>query len=164
DKEGILVGILTNRDLRFEEDFSRKVSEVMTKENLITAPEGTDLKKAEAILHKTKIEKLPVVNKAGKLIGLITYRDILQVTSYPNAVKDAFGRLLVGAAVGVSADLKDRVSALQQVGVDVICLDSAHGHSKGIIDSVRSVRSAFKNINIIAGNIATAEGAEALAD
>ncbi len=164
DNDGILVGILTNRDLRFEEDFSRKVSEVMTKENLITAPEGTDLKKAEAILHHTKIEKLPVVDKAGKLIGLITYRDILQVTSFPNAVKDAFGRLLVGAAVGVSSDLMDRVSALQNVGADVLCLDSAHGHSKGILDALKSIKKNFKNISVIAGNVATAAGAEALAE
>ena len=164
DGGGILAGILTNRDLRFEEDMSRKVSEVMTKDNLITAPEGTDLKKAEDILRHHKFEKLPVVNKNGKLIGLITYRDMLQVTSYPNAIKDSLGRLLVGAAVGVTKDLLDRVAALQSVGVDVICLDSAHGHSKGIIDSVKAVKKNFKNINLIAGNIATTEGAEALAD
>ena len=114
DKNGKLVGILTNRDLRFEDDMKRKVSEVMTKENLITAPEGTDLKKAEQILKTTKVEKLPVVNKAGKLIGLITYRDILKLYSYPNAVKDSFGRLLVGAGVGITRDLLDRVAALQQ--------------------------------------------------
>ncbi len=164
DSEGILVGILTNRDLRFETDLARKVSEVMTKENLITAPEGTDLKGAESILQKTKIEKLPVVNNAGKLIGLITYRDILQVTSYPNAAKDAYGRLLVGAAVGVSADLNDRVAALQAVGADVLVLDSAHGHSKGIIDALKSVKKNFKGIEVIAGNVATAEGAQALVD
>lgn len=161
---GVLAGILTNRDLRFEEDMHRKVSEVMTKENLVTAPEGTDLKKAEIILRKTKIEKLPVVNSKGKLIGLITYRDILQVTSFPNAVKDTMGRLLVGAAVGVTRDLLDRVAALQAVGVDVICLDSAHGHSKGILDALRSVKKNFKDINVIAGNIATTEGAEALVE
>lgn len=164
DGGGILVGILTNRDLRFEDDPTRKVSEVMTKENLITAPEGTDLKKAEAILRQTKIEKLPVVDKKGKLIGLITYRDILQVTSFPNAVKDSFGRLLVGAAVGVSRDLMERVAALQQVGADVLCLDSAHGHSKGILDALKSIKQNFKNINVIAGNIATAAGAQALVD
>lgn len=164
DGGGVLAGILTNRDLRFEENLNRKVSEVMTKDGLITAPEGTDLKKAEAILRHHKIEKLPVVNNSGKLVGLITYRDMLQVTSYPNAVKDSLGRLLVGAAVGVTKDLLDRVAALQNVGVDVICLDSAHGHSKGIIDSVRSVRKNFKNINLIAGNVATAAGAEALAE
>ena len=124
DSGGKLAGILTNRDLRFEENMQRKVSEVMTKEGLITAPEGTDLKGAETILRKTKIEKLPVVNSAGKLIGLITYRDILKVTSYPIAAKDNLGRLLVGAAIGVTSDLSDRVAALQSVGVDVLCLDS----------------------------------------
>jgi IMP dehydrogenase len=164
DGGGKLVGILTNRDMRFQEDMHRPVSEVMTKENLITAPEGTDLKAAEKILRQTKVEKLPVVDGDGKLIGLITYRDILQVTSYPNAVKDAFGRLRVGAAIGVTRDLLDRVAALQTVGVDVLCLDSAHGHSKGIIESLKSVKKNFKNINVIAGNIATTEGAEALAD
>lgn len=164
DGSGKLAGILTNRDLRFEKDMQRKVSEVMTKEDLIVAPEGTDLKGAEKILRQTKIEKLPVVDKTGRLVGLITYRDILQVTSFPNAVKDALGRLLVGAAVGVTKDLLDRVAALQNVGVDVVCLDSAHGHSKGIIDSVKSVRMNFKNLNIIAGNIATSEGAVALAE
>jgi IMP dehydrogenase len=164
DGGGVLAGILTNRDLRFEEDATKKVSEVMTKENLITAPEGTDLKKAEDILRNHKIEKLPVVDKSGKLIGLITYRDMLQVTSYPNARKDSLGRLLVGAAVGVTKDLLDRVAALQSVGVDVICLDSAHGHSKGILDSVKAVKKNFRHINLIAGNIATTEGAEALAE
>ncbi|MFN2458889.1 MAG: IMP dehydrogenase [Chitinophagaceae bacterium] len=164
DKDGILTGILTNRDLRFEEDVKRKVSEVMTKENLITAPEGTDLKKAEAILRQTKIEKLPVVNSSGKLIGLITYRDILQLYSYPNAVKDSFGRLLVGAAVGITNDLLDRVAALQQVGVDVICLDSAHGHSKGIIDALKNIKRKFRELNVIAGNVGTAEGARTLMD
>lgn len=164
DGGGKLAGILTNRDLRFEEDSNRPVSEVMTKENLVTAPEGTDLKAAEQILRQTKIEKLPVVDGNGKLIGLITYKDILKVTSYPNAVKDPFGRLRVGAAIGVTRDLLDRVAALQTVGVDVLCLDSAHGHSKGIIDSLKSVKQNFKNISVIAGNIATTEGAEALAD
>ncbi len=164
ESNGRLAGILTNRDLRFEEDPNRKVSEIMTRENLITAPEGTDLKKAEAILRKTKVEKLPVVDKDGKLIGLITYRDILQLTSFPNAVKDSMGRLLAGAAIGVTADILDRVSALHQVGVDVVVLDSAHGHSKGIIESLKKVKKNFKNINVIAGNIATTEGAEALAE
>lgn len=164
DGGGKLAGILTNRDLRFEEDMQRRVSEVMTKENLITAPDKTDLKGAEQILRQTKVEKLPVVDKSGKLIGLITYRDILQLTSFPNAVKDSLGRLLVGAAIGVTKDILDRVSALQNVGVDVVVLDSAHGHSKGILDSLKNVKKNFKNINVIAGNIATTEGAEALAD
>jgi IMP dehydrogenase len=164
DKSGRLVGILTNRDLRFENDYKRKVSEVMTKDNLITAPEGTDMKKAEVILRQHKVEKLPVVNKQGKLIGLLTYRDILQLKSFPNAVKDSFGRLLVGAGVGITRDLMDRVSALQQVGVDVIALDSAHGHSKGVIAALKDVKKNFKNINVIAGNVGTAAGAAALAD
>ena len=164
DAGGKLAGILTNRDLRFEQNMSRPVSEVMTKDKLITAPEGTDLKGAEKILHQTKIEKLPVIDGSGKLIGLITYRDILKVTSYPNAVKDSLGRLLVGAAIGVTKDLLDRVAALQAVGVDVVCLDSAHGHSKGIIDALKSVKKSFKNMDVIAGNVATMQGAEALAD
>ncbi|HEX3023995.1 MAG TPA: IMP dehydrogenase [Chitinophagaceae bacterium] len=159
-----LVGILTNRDLRFETDKRRKVSEVMTKENLITAPQGTNLKKAETILRNYKIEKLPVVNKAGKLIGLITYRDILQIRNYPNAVKDNLGRLLVGAALGITKDMLDRAAALQTVGVDVVTLDSAHGHSKGVITALKNLRSNFKNLQIIAGNVGTAAGAKALAD
>jgi len=164
DKNGKLVGILTNRDLRFEDDPKRKVSEVMTKENLITAPEGTDLKKAATILRNYKIEKLPVVDRSGKLIGLITYRDILQLTSFPNAVKDKFGRLLVGAGVGITKDMLDRMAALQNVGVDVIALDSAHGHSKGVISALKNAKKNFKNIEVIAGNVGTAEGAKALAE
>lgn len=164
DKNGKLTGILTNRDLRFETDIKMKISEVMTTENLITAPEGTDLKKAEKILRQYKIEKLPVVDKSGKLIGLITYRDIIQLYSFPNALKDQFGRLLVGAGVGITKDFMDRVAALQQVGADVIALDSAHGHSKGVIDALKQVKKNFKNINVIAGNVGTAVGAKALAD
>ena len=144
-----LVGILTNRDLRFETDKKRKVKEVMTKENLVIAPEGTDLKKAEIILRKHKIEKLPVVNKQGKLIGLITYRDILQLRNFPNAVKDGIGRLLVGAALGITSDLMDRAAALQYVGVDVVTLDSAHGHSKGVIEALKALRKNFKGLQII---------------
>lgn len=164
DNKFHLVGILTNRDLRFEHDKKRKVAEVMTRENLITAPEGTDLKKAEKILRQYKIEKLPVVNKQGKLIGLITYRDILQLRNFPHAGKDALGRLLVGAALGITKDLMDRAAALQQVGVDVVTLDSAHGHSQGVITALQSLRKNFKQLNIIAGNVATAAGAKALAD
>src|SRR6476661_1482008 len=164
DNNNKLVGILTNRDLRFETDKKKKVSEVMTKEKLITAPEGTDLKKAEKILQQYKIEKLPVVNKTGKLIGLITYRDILQLQSFPNAVKDEFGRLRVGAALGITADLMERAFALQQIGVDVVCLDSAHGHSKGVIESLKRLKKQFKDLEVIAGNIGTAKGAKALAD
>ncbi len=159
-----LVGILTNRDLRFETDNRRKVKEVMTKDGLITAPEGTDLKKAEKILQQFKIEKLPVVNKAGKLIGLITYRDILQLTSFPNAAKDEFGRLRTGAALGITSDLLDRAAALQQIGVDVVCLDSAHGHSKGVIEALKKLKKNFSDLQIIAGNIGTASGAKALAE
>ena len=164
DKQGKLVGILTNRDLRFERDPKRKVEEVMTRDNLVIAPEGTDLKKAAIILRQHKIEKLPVVNKSGKLTGLITYRDILQLQSFPNAVKDQYGRLLVGAGVGITKDLLDRVAALQNVGVDVIALDSAHGHSKGVINALKDVKKNFKTMNVIAGNVGTAAGAKALAD
>jgi len=164
DKSHKLVGILTNRDLRFEDSYKRKVSEVMTKDNLVIAPEGTDLKKAQLILRQHKIEKLPVVNRAGVLKGLITYRDILQVHQHPNAVKDSFGRLLVGAGVGITKDIMDRVAALQSVGVDVICLDSAHGHTKGVIDALKKIKSTYKKAQVIAGNIATAAGAKALAD
>ncbi len=159
-----LVGILTNRDLRFETNPRKKVSEVMTHEGLITAPEGTDLRKAEKILQKFKIEKLPVVNRSGKLIGLITYRDILQVNNFPNAVKDEFGRLRVGAALGITGDMLDRAAALQQIGVDVVCLDSAHGHTKGVIDALKAVKKNFKALEVIAGNVATAAGAAALAE
>ena len=164
DTSSKLVGILTNRDLRFEENKKRKVSEVMTRTDLIIAPEGTDLKKAEKILRQHKIEKLPVVDKKGKLIGLITYRDILQIRNYPNAVKDGFGRLLVGAALGITKDLQDRAYALQQVGVDIVALDSAHGHSKGVIEALKSLKKNFKTLSVIAGNIGTAAGALALAD
>jgi IMP dehydrogenase len=164
DKYNKLVGILTNRDLRFETDRKRKVSEVMTKENLIIAPEGTDLRKAEKILRQYKIEKLPVVSKQGKLIGLITYRDILQLSAFPNAVKDKIGRLLVGAALGITKDVLERAAALQSVGVDIVTLDSAHGHSKGVIEALKLLKKNFKNLPVIAGNIATAQGALALAN
>ena len=159
-----LLGILTNRDLRFETNYREKVSSVMTKDNLITAPEGTDLKKAEHLFKKTKIEKLPVINKAGKLIGLITYSDILKLKSHPHAVKDSFGRLLVGAGVGITKDTLDRVAALHNAGVDVVCLDSAHGHTKGVIDALKSIKKTFKNIQVIAGNVGTGAGAKALAE
>jgi IMP dehydrogenase len=164
DAQHKLVGILTNRDLRFEINKKIKVSEVMTKDNLITAPEGTDLKKAELIFKKNKIEKLPVVNKQGKLIGLVTFGDILKLKSHPNAVKDSFGRLLVGAGVGITGDTMQRVEALNKEGVDVICLDSAHGHTKGVIEMLKAIKKTYKNIDVIAGNIATAAGAKALAD
>ena len=164
DKTHKLVGILTNRDLRFETNLKEKVSAVMTSENLITAPEGTDLQKAQLLFKKTKIEKLPVVDKKGKLIGLITFSDILKLHSYPNAVKDGFGRLLVGAGVGITKDALQRIEALANAGVDVVCLDSAHGHTKGVIDTLKLARKQFKNLAIIAGNVATKEGALALAD
>jgi len=164
DKTNKLVGILTNRDLRFETDRKRKVSEVMTKENLVIAPEGTDLRKAEKILRQYKIEKLPVVNKQGKLIGLITYRDILQLSAFPNAVKDNIGRLLVGAALGITKDLLERAAALQSVGVDIVALDSAHGHSKGVIEALKLLKKTYKSLPVIAGNIATAQGALAMAN
>lgn len=164
DKARKLVGILTNRDLRFERNNQQKVSSVMTSQHLITAPEGTDLKKAELIFKKNKIEKLPVVDKSGKLIGLITFGDILKLTSHPNSVKDTFGRLLVGAGVGITKDILERVEALHHVGVDVICIDSAHGHTKSVIDNIKKIKSSFKQISIIAGNVATGEGALALAE
>lgn len=164
DTSNKLVGILTNRDLRFETNRKRKVIEVMTSENLVTAPEGTDLRKAEKILQNYKIEKLPVVKKNGQLIGLITYRDILQLHSFPNAVKDELGRLRVGAALGITKDMLNRTEALQQIGVDVFCLDSAHGHTKGVIDALKGIKKNFKRISIIAGNVATAAGAKALAE
>ncbi len=163
DAEQKLLGILTNRDLRFEDNMKRKVSEVMTSTNLITAPEGTDLKGAEKILRSYKVEKLPVVDKKGKLIGLITYRDILQVSNHPNAAKDSFGRLLVGAGVGITSDILDRVTALHKVGVDIVCLDSAHGHTKGVIDALKQIKKNFKGLQVIAGNVGTAAGALALA-
>lgn len=161
---GKLTGILTNRDLRFETDLNRKVSELMTSENLITAREGTDLEKAQIILRKHKIEKLPVVNNKGILKGLITYRDILKVHNHPLAAKDEFGRLISGAGVGITADIMDRVFALQEVGVDIVCLDSAHGHTKGVIDALKKIKKSFKNLAVIAGNVATGDGAKALAD
>ena len=164
DNNNKLAGILTNRDLRFETDPSKKVSDVMTKENLVTAPEGTDLTKAKKILSQYKIEKLPLVNKAGELVGLITYRDILQLTSFPNGVKDGYGRLLVGAALGITRDMLERAGALQTIGVDIVCLDSAHGHSRGVIEALKAVKAKFPDLQVIAGNVGTAAGARALAE
>ena len=164
DGDQTLKGIITNRDLRFEKNLDKKVSEVMTKENLITAELGTDLKGAQAILEKYKIEKLPIVDANNKLVGLITFKDIQKVKNYPKACKDAHGRLVVGAAVGVTPDTLERVSALVAVGVDVIAIDTAHGHSKGVIDEVKRVKTAFPELQIIAGNIATGAAAKALAE
>ena len=162
DDKGHLIGILTNRDLRFEKDLGRPVSEVMTKENLITAPIGTDLEKARDILQNHKIEKLPVVDENGKLAGLITYKDLMKVEDYPNSCKDKFGRLVVGAAVGVTHDMMDRVDALVNVHVDAVCIDTAHGHSQGVLDAVAAVRRKYPDLQIVGGNIATAEAAIAL--
>ncbi len=164
DMSNKLVGILTNRDLRFEDNPRKKVSQVMTSKNLVTAPEGTDLVGARKILSKWKIEKLPVVKKDGTLIGLITYRDIQKVQNFPHANKDSFGRLLVGAALGITGDMLDRAESLMKIGVDVVTLDSAHGHSRGVIQAVKDLKKNFKNLQVIAGNIATAAGAKALAD
>ena len=164
DHQHKLVGILTNRDLRFETNYKQKVSSVMTKDNLIIAPEGTDLKKAEEIFKHNKVEKLPVVDKHGKLTGLITFSDILKLRSFPNALKDSFGRLMVGAGVGISKDVLTRVEALHHAAVDVICLDSAHGHTKGVIDTLKSIKKSFRNVQVIAGNVGTGAGAKALAD
>jgi IMP dehydrogenase len=157
--KGILVGILTNRDLRFEPNHLLPVHELMTKENLITAPVGTTLEKAEKILQKFKIEKLPVVDNQGKLKGLITFKDILKKKKFPNACKDEYGRLRVGAAVGITKDTIDRAQALFNSGVDVIVIDTAHGHSDGVIKMIKMIRKKFKYEQIIAGNIGTYEGA-----
>lgn len=164
DENDKLIGILTNRDLRFEKNKSRPVKEVMTSENLIIAPVGTDLEKAQDILQGHKIEKLPVVNDAGILVGLITYKDLMKVEDYPRSCKDTYGRLVVGAAVGVTTDMMERVDALVNVSVDVICIDTAHGHSKGVLDAVRQVKSKYPELEIVGGNVATGEGAKALAD
>jgi IMP dehydrogenase len=164
DTSNKLVGILTNRDLRFEDNPRKKVSQVMTSKNLVTAPEGTDLKDARKILSQYKIEKLPVVKKDGTLIGLITYRDIQKVQNFPNAIKDSFGRLRVGAALGITGDMLERAEALMKMGVDVVTLDSAHGHSQGVINALKELKKNFKPLQVIAGNIGTAAGAKALAD
>ncbi|HDR8094583.1 TPA: IMP dehydrogenase [Bacillus cereus] len=157
-----LVGIITNRDMRFIQDYSIKISDVMTKEQLITAPVGTTLEEAEKILQKYKIEKLPLVDNNGVLQGLITIKDIEKVIEFPNSAKDKQGRLLVGAAVGVTADAMLRIDALVKASVDAIVLDTAHGHSKGVIDKVKEVRAKHPSLNIIAGNVATAEATKAL--
>lgn len=163
DQHNKLVGILTNRDLRFEAKPDKPVSSIMTKEHLITAPAGTTLEKAKSILQKYKIEKLPVVKKDGTLIGLITYKDIMKLQNFPNSCKDHLGRLVVGAAVGISSDTMDRIEALVQVNVDVVCVDTAHGHSKGVLDMIKQIRKKYKNLQLIGGNVATGEAALALA-
>ncbi len=164
NKENLLVGILTNRDIRFQKDANKPVQEIMTKNHLITAKLGTTLLQAEEILQEYKIEKLPVVDELGILKGLITFKDIQKFKAYPAACKDELGRLRVGAAVGVTSDILERVKALKNAGVDVIAIDTAHGHSKGVIDAVKLVKGTFPDLQIIAGNVATAEGAKALAD
>ncbi len=157
-----LTGIITNRDLRFITDFDQPIHEVMTKENLITAPEGTTLADAQAILMKHKVEKLPIVDENGILKGLITIKDIQKAKDFPDAAKDEGGRLRVGAALGVGADLSERAEALVSSGVDVLVVDTAHGHSKKVLDGVRLLRNSYPDMVIIGGNIATAEAAEAL--
>ncbi|MGI6623589.1 MAG: IMP dehydrogenase [Acetivibrionales bacterium] len=162
-ENGRLVGILTNRDLRFLTDYSQKIGQVMTKDNLVTASVGTTLSEAKEILRRHKIEKLPLVDENGYLKGLITIKDIEKAIQYPNSAKDKNGRLLVGAAVGVTADMMQRVEALISANVDVITIDSAHGHSKNIVNAVTQIKDAYPNVQIIAGNVATAEGVRALA-
>src|SRR6266576_1644264 len=163
DGDGVLVGILTNRDLRFESDVDQPVSALMTSRNLVTAPVGTTLAEAEEILHRNKIEKLPVVDADGGLRGLITVKDIQKKLEYPDATKDAQGRLQVGAAVGVGPDALERAQALVGAGVDAIVVDTAHGHSAGVIEMVRRIKNAV-TVEVVAGNIATAESARALLD
>ena len=164
DDEGKLVGIITNRDLKFEKDFSKKISERMTSENLITAPVGITLDEAKAILRDARKEKLPIVDKDFKLNGLITIKDIEKQIQYPNSAHDEQGRLLVGAAVGITTNIMDRVEALVNAKVDCIVLDSAHGHSKNIIQAVKDIKAAYPDLQVIAGNIATAEAAKALCE
>lgn len=164
DETNTLIGIITNRDLRFQLDLNTLIEEVMTTEGLITAASGTDLKEAEQILQQYKIEKLPVVDENQKLLGLITFKDIQKVKNHPQACKDSFGRLMVGAAVGVTADTMERVSALVEQDVDVIAIDTAHGHSKGVVDELKKVKAKFPNLQVIVGNVATAEAAKYLAD
>jgi IMP dehydrogenase len=157
-----LVGIVTNRDLRFETDMTRPVSTVMTSENLVTVHEGISLEESKERLHQHRIEKLLVVDKDGRLTGMITIKDIEKIKKYPLACKDAMGRLRVGAAVGVGPDMMERTAALIKAGVDVLCIDTSHGHSKNVLDSVRAIKSAFPKSQVIAGNVATGKGAEAL--
>jgi len=164
DDQKKLVGILTNRDLRFEKNIEQPVKDAMTAENLVTAPKGTSLKQAESILQKHRIEKLPIVDEAGVLVGLITYKDILKESDYPNACKDQFGRLRVGAAVGVTANMLERMQALVDVEVDTITIDTAHGHSKGVLDAIKLAKKEFPELELIAGNVATGSGAKALVD
>jgi IMP dehydrogenase len=161
---GKLYGIVTNRDLRFQNDMTMPIEMVMTKEKLITAQEGISLDQAENILKEHKIEKLPIINKHNDLVGLITYKDILKKRNRPNAAKDKLGRLLVGAAIGVTPDIEDRIAALVKSGVDVVSIDTAHGHSRGVINALRAIKNKFPDLDVICGNVATGEGAKALVD
>ena len=161
-RDGKLVGILTNRDMRFLSDFSQKIEEVMTKDNLVTAPVGTNMEQAQEILRRHRIEKLPIVDEQGYLKGLITIKDIEKAVKYPNSARDKDGRLLCAAAIGATADVLERASALVDAQVDALVLDSAHGHSQNILNAVSRVKAAFPNVSLIAGNIATASAAEAL--
>lgn len=161
---GTLIGILTNRDLRFEENFDQPIRNLMTKENLVTAKMGTTLDEAKKILQKNRIEKLPVVDEKGRLKGLITIKDIEKAKNYPQATKDEHGRLFVGAAVGVGADSRDRADALVAAKVDVLCVDTAHGHSKNVIEMVKYIAQKYKDVIVVAGNVVTAEGTLALID
>ncbi|MDD9148504.1 MULTISPECIES: IMP dehydrogenase [unclassified Sporolactobacillus] len=163
-KERHLVGILTNRDMRFVKDYSSRIGDMMTKDNLVTAPVGTSLSEAEEILNRHRIEKLPLVDRNGVLKGLITTKDIEKVVEFPNSAKDEHGRLLVAAAVGVTSDALLRVEKLVEAGADALVIDTAHGHSKGVLEKVAEIRKAYPNINLIAGNVATAEGTRALID
>lgn len=164
DADGKLKGIVTNRDLRFEKNLSRPITEVMTTQNIITTTDGTDLSTAEGILQENKIEKLPVVDANNKLIGLITYRDIIKVKTHPNSCKDSYGRLRVAAAVGVTPDTLERVTALYEAGVDAIVIDTAHGHTKGVVDKLKEVKAKYPTLDVIVGNIATAEAAKYLVE
>ncbi|HXB12522.1 MAG TPA: IMP dehydrogenase, partial [Bacteroidia bacterium] len=155
----VLVGIVTNRDLRFEKNMSRSISEVMTKESVITAKKGTDLRKAELILQKYKIEKLPVVDDSNVLVGLITYKDIQKIHLHPFACKDQYGRLRVAAAIGITADMFERATALVNAGVDAIVIDTAHGHTKKVLEEIRTAKKKFPGLEVVAGNVATAEAA-----
>ena len=164
DNNRKLKGIVTNRDLRFEKNLSRPIREVMTSENIVTTADGTDLSKAEDILQQKKIEKLPVIDADNKLIGLITYRDIIKVKTHPNSCKDSYGRLRVAAAVGVTPDTIERVDALVEAGVDAIVIDTAHGHTRGVVDKLKEVKAKYPTLDVIVGNIATADAAKYLVE
>ena len=164
NKDGKLAGIVTNRDLRFESNDSRPITEVMTSDNLVTAAEGTTLQEAEGILQAHKIEKLPVIDEDNKLIGLITFRDITKLTQKPMANKDKYGRLMVAAAIGVTPDAVQRAEALKNAGVDAIVIDTAHGHTKGVVNTLKEIKASFPDLEVIVGNIATAEAAKYLVE